>query len=142
MRVYGIFTYPIDCPVWPSNPATNLGSTTVTTLVGNGTTAIATFPALTGTYTGPFDNTHFVGISGATPSGFNGYFLGTGTQTTTTYTYPSTIVGTASGTIKITGEQCPNLAISGITLNDSSFSGDWFQFGPSATGDQLLSIRH
>jgi hypothetical protein len=139
MRVYGIFTYPIDCPVWPPNPLANLGTTTVTSLVGNGATATATFPALTGTYTGPFDNLHYVSISGATPSTFNGFFLGTGTQTSTTFTYPSTLNVAASGTIKITGQQCPNLGISGITLNDSTFSGDWFQFGVSTTQPQGIS---
>jgi len=139
MKVYGIFTYPIDCPVWPPNPIANLGTTTVTTLVGNGTTATATFPALSGTYTGPFDNVHYVSISGSTSSGVNGFFLGTGTQTATTYTYPSVLNGPASGTIKIAGQQCPNLGISGITLNDSTFSGDWFQFGVSATQPQGIN---
>lgn len=139
MKVYGIFTYPIDCPVWPPNPLANLGTATVTSLAGNGVTATATFPALTGTYTGPFDNVHYVRISGAMPSNFNGFFLGTGTQTSTTYTYPSSQNVTASGTIKITGQQCPNLGISGITLNDSTFSGDWFEFGVSTTQPQGIS---
>jgi hypothetical protein len=108
-------------------------------LVGNGTTATATFPALSGTYTGPFDNIHYVSISGSTSSGVNGFFLGTGTQTATTYTYPSTLDTAASGTIKIAGQQCPNLGISGITLNDSTFSGDWLQFGVSATQPQGIN---
>lgn len=135
MKVYGIFTYPIDCPVWPPNPLANLGTATVTSLVGNGTTATATFPALAE----PFDNMHYVSISGATPSSFNGIFMGVGTQTSTTYIYPSSFNVTASGTIKITGQQCPNLGISGITLNDSTFSGDWLQFGISTTEPQGIS---
>jgi hypothetical protein len=83
---------------------------------------------------------NYVTVAGATPADFNGTFVITGSTTNTfTYAVPTSLSGSASGTIKITGYNGV-FTLTGVTTNSFTYAIQ-ATLPSTATGTPTVSTR-
>jgi hypothetical protein len=137
-EIFGWYQYPVGCAVTPTNPPRNTAVASNVSLSANGGIVTATFAPIAR----PYDPDQFVSIKGASPNGFNGVYhpLANPAPTTTSFSYgASSGAGEASGSITVTGTQCPNVGSTNFDVQDSAIFGNGFMFVPSGgTGVQYL----
>ena len=137
-EILGWYQYPVGCAVTPSNPPRNTAVATNVSLSANGGIVTATFAPIAR----PYDPGQFVSIKGASPKGFDGIYhpLTNPAPTTTSFSYEASLVaGNASGSITVTGTQCPNVGSTNFDVQDSAIFENGYMFVPSGgTGVQYL----
>ena len=139
--IFGWYQYPVGCAVTPANPQRNTAVASRVSLSAKKGIVTAAFPPIQK----PYDPSQYVDVKGASQKAFNGSYhpLSNPAPTSTSFSYEaSSASGEASGSITVTGTQCPNVGATNFSVQDSAIFENGFMFVPSgATGVQYLMIE-